>query len=184
MTVTPGESVPELTRELGAAVLMAYGAATWDWHRLHYDQRYVEARGVDAPVVDGQMVGALCAQAVVDWLGPRAFVTKLGYKMGSIVFAGDTVLLLVQDGTVQPTPDEKSASGYRYTTVQIHKCDAEHTGILARGGREGEVPRTIGTTTRFSFVRDPDGNWLEVSQRAQLTGTLEQRDWKEKMRSR
>ena len=45
MTVMVGESVPELTRELGAAVLMAYGAATWDWHRLHYDQRYVEAHG-------------------------------------------------------------------------------------------------------------------------------------------
>jgi lactoylglutathione lyase len=83
-------------------------------------------------------------------------------------------LLLKQDDGVEATPDDKNATGYRYTTVQIHKCDAEHAGILARGGREGAVPRTIGTTTRFSFVRDPDGNWLEVSQRAQLTGTLEQ----------
>ena len=49
----------------------------------------------------------------------------------------------------------------------------EHSGVLARGGREGDPPRTIGTTTRYSFVRDPDGNWIEVSQRAQLTGSLD-----------
>jgi len=103
MTVMVGESVPELTRELGAAVLMAYGAATWDWHRLHYDQRYVEAHGADAPVVDGQMFGALCAQAIIGWLGPRAFVTKLGYKMRSMVFAGDTVRIEGEVSGVEQT---------------------------------------------------------------------------------
>jgi len=133
MTVTPGESVPELTRELGAAVLMAYGAATWDWHRLHYDQRYVEARGVDAPVVDGQMFGALCAQAVVDWLGPRAFVTKLGYQMRSMVFAGATVrfdgeVISVEaagDGQIV-TIDQRGFVGERLavqTTTQVRLPD-------------------------------------------------------------
>ena len=123
------------------------------------------------------VVGIGIEIAVSDMDAAKAFwVDALQFQQGDndTIFAGDTVLLLVKDGAVQPTPDEKSASGYRYTTVQIHKCDAEHAGILARGGREGELPRTIGTTTRFSFVRDPDGNWLEVSQRAQLTGTLEQ----------
>ncbi|SVC55562.1 uncharacterized protein METZ01_LOCUS308416, partial [marine metagenome] len=115
--------------------------------------------------------------AVSDLDAAKAFWSDaLQFQQGDndTIFAGDTVLFLVQDGAVQPSPDEKGASGYRYTTVQIHKCDEEHAGILARGGREGEVPHTIGTTTRYSFVRDPDGNWLEVSQRAQLTGTLEQ----------
>ena len=104
------------------------------------------------------------------------WIDALQFRAGEddTVIAGDTVLFLRQDETVQPTPDAKNATGYRYTTVQIQKCDGEHAGILARGGREGMVPRTIGTTTRYSFVRDPDGNWLEVSQRAQLTGTLDQ----------
>jgi hypothetical protein len=30
----------------------------------------------------------------------------------------------------------------------------------------------LGSTARISFVRDPDGNWIEISQRASLTGTL------------
>jgi len=65
------------------------------------------------------------------------------------------------------------APGYRYLTIQIFKADQEHAAILARGGEEGQEPRTIGTTARYSFVRDPDGNWIEISQRAQLTGSLE-----------
>ena len=65
------------------------------------------------------------------------------------------------------------APGYRYITIQIFKADQEHAAILERGGEQGQKPRTIGTTARYSFVRDPDGNWIEISQRAQLTGSLE-----------
>jgi len=129
------------------------------------------------PIGHNGVVGIGIEIAVSDLAAARAYwADALQFQAGDndTVIAGDTVLFLIQDDGVQPTPDDKTATGYRYTTVQIHKCDAEHAGILARGGREGGEPRTIGTTTRFSFVRDPDGNWLEVSQRAQLTGTLEQ----------
>ncbi len=123
------------------------------------------------------VVGIGIEMAVSDLSAAKHFwADALEFAVGEddTVIAGDTVLFLREDRSVKPTPDDKQAAGYRYTTVQIHKCDMEHAGILARGGREGGEPRTIGTTTRFSFVRDPDGNWLEVSQRAQLTGTLEQ----------
>jgi lactoylglutathione lyase len=66
------------------------------------------------------------------------------------------------------------ALGYRYLTVQVWDVDAEHAGIVARGGTEGRPPVTLGTTARVSFVRDPDGNWIEVSQRASLTGALDE----------
>ncbi|MDP6344691.1 MAG: VOC family protein [Alphaproteobacteria bacterium] len=89
------------------------------------------------------------------------------------VRCGDSLLFLAEDGSRAAVPDAMAATGYRYTTVQIFKCDAEHAGVLARGGREGRPPGTVGTTVRYSFVRDPDGNWIEVSQRAQLTGSLD-----------
>jgi lactoylglutathione lyase len=62
--------------------------------------------------------------------------------------------------------------GYRYFTIQIRDVDREHRGVLERGGREGRPPITLGTVARVSFVRDPDGNWIELSQRASLTGPL------------
>jgi len=122
------------------------------------------------------IVGIGIEIAVSDLAAAKAFwVDAMQFEAGEgdTVIAGDTVLVLRQDGDVKPTPDDKAATGYRYTTVQIYKCDMEHAGILQRGGTEGGPPRTIGTTTRFSFVRDPDGNWIEVSQRAQLTGSLD-----------
>jgi len=85
--------MPEFSRRLDAADLMAYGAATWDWHRLHYDRDYAARRGLPAPVADGQMLGALCAQMLLRWLGPGAFVTRLSYRMRSMVFAGDSLRL-------------------------------------------------------------------------------------------
>lgn len=67
-----------------------------------------------------------------------------------------------------------TARGFRYLTIQVRDVDAEHAGIIARGGSEGRPPVTLGTTARISFVRDPDGNWIEISQRASLTGPIPQ----------
>ena len=62
--------------------------------------------------------------------------------------------------------------GYRYITAQVWDVDQEHQRFLARGGLEGLAPTTLGTTARISFIRDPDHNWIEISQRASLTGSL------------
>lgn len=69
-------------------------------------------------------------------------------------------------------PDILQAPGYRYLTVQVYKVDTEHERLLEKGATEGSPPRTLGSTARISFVRDPDGNSIEVSQRASLTGDL------------
>jgi len=64
------------------------------------------------------------------------------------------------------------APGFRYMTIQVWDVDSEHRGIVDRGGMEGFAPVTLGEVARISFVRDPDGNWIELSQRASLTGPL------------
>jgi lactoylglutathione lyase len=64
------------------------------------------------------------------------------------------------------------APGYRYLTVQVWDCDEEFARAVEGGGTAGMAPRTMGEVARFGFVRDPDGNWLEISQRASLTGPL------------
>ena len=84
---------------------------------------------------------------------------------------GDSLIEFVADPAAVEV-GRMTARGFRYLTVQVRNVDAEHAGIVARGGAEGRPPITLGTTARISFVRDPDGNWIEVSQRASLTGPL------------
>lgn len=74
------------------------------------------------------------------------------------------------DATRDP---EQRAQGYRYLTIQVRDVNGCHAEILRRGGREGRAPVTLGSVARISFVRDPDGNWIEVSQRKSITGSLD-----------
>ena len=63
--------------------------------------------------------------------------------------------------------------GYRYLTIQVFDVVGEHREILSRGGREGSAPVRLGDVAYISFVRDPDGNWIEISQRKSITGSLD-----------
>ena len=85
------DEIPELVRTIALPDMIAYAGATWDWHRLHYDPVYLAARGLDRPVVDGQVFGALLAEQVQDWLGPRARLRTLHFRFRALVFAGETV---------------------------------------------------------------------------------------------
>lgn len=88
-----------------------------------------------------------------------------------VYVCGDTRVIVVGERSVERCDDWR-ARGWRYTTVQVRDCVAEHAGILARGGEEGRPPALLGDTVRYSFVRDPDGNFIEISQRASLVGHL------------
>jgi acyl dehydratase len=92
-----GDTLPALEKTFTTVDLFAYGAATWDWHRMHYDAEYARSKGFPGPVIDGQMYGAVFARAAMQWAGPRAFITNLSLRMKSMAFAGDT---LRAEGTV------------------------------------------------------------------------------------
>ena len=64
------------------------------------------------------------------------------------------------------------AVGMRYITVQVRDCDGEHRRFMSMGVWEGAAPVTLGAVARISFIRDPDGNFIEISQRASLTGPI------------
>jgi hypothetical protein len=45
--------------------------------------------------------------------------------------------------------------------------------LLSRVGvREGLAPITLGDVARISMILDPDGNWIELSRRASIVGSL------------
>ena len=62
--------------------------------------------------------------------------------------------------------------GWRFFSLQVFDVRGLYARIIAGGGREGIAPKRLGDVARYAFVRDPDGTWIELSQRASLTGPL------------
>jgi catechol 2,3-dioxygenase-like lactoylglutathione lyase family enzyme len=89
----------------------------------------------------------------------------------NIFLCGVSQLELVE-GDANPDPLQR-ALGYRYLTIQVYDVKATHNHVISHGGREGSAPIRLGEVAHISFVRDPDGNWLEISQRKSITGSLD-----------
>ncbi len=98
-------------------------------------------------------------------------LAEIAHARGAAFRAGETVILL-EESEDAPSDAQFQGAGFRYITFQVFKCDDAHAHILSHGGREAMRPTTLGTTARISMVRDPDGNWIEISQRASITGSL------------
>ena len=105
--MTIGAVVPALTRTIELPDMIAYAGATWDWHKLHYDREYLESKHLERPVVDGQVFGALLAEAIQDWLGGRVVITKLHFRFRNLVFAGETVKCTGSVTAIEPREDGK-----------------------------------------------------------------------------
>jgi catechol 2,3-dioxygenase-like lactoylglutathione lyase family enzyme len=85
---------------------------------------------------------------------------------------GESLIVFEQDDNA-PTDSQMRGVGYRYVTIQVFDVVREHREILARGAQEGGAPVRLGDVAYISFVRDPDGNWIEISQRKSITGSLD-----------
>ncbi|KJC35846.1 glyoxalase/bleomycin resistance protein/dioxygenase [Bradyrhizobium sp. LTSP885] len=90
---------------------------------------------------------------------------------GAAFRLGDSLVLLREDraATVDPV---RQARGWRYITLQVADIDAVHDELRAKGVREGLAPITLGDVARISMILDPDGNWIELSRRASIVGSL------------
>jgi acyl dehydratase len=105
-----GDAILPLERRITLTSMVAYAGATWDWHRLHYDPEFVAANKLPAPVVDGQVFGALLVEMLQDWLGPECFVQTLEFTFRNLVFAGETVRC---SGTVTEMADGELSADLR-----------------------------------------------------------------------
>jgi len=91
--VVVGERLPGFTITLTHAALVTYAAATWDFHRMHYDPAYAAQAGLAAPVMDGQMAGALMARQVMRFGGPDGFLRRLSYRLRAMVLMGESIAI-------------------------------------------------------------------------------------------
>ena len=103
--------------------------------------------------------GDILGFAERDWPGGAAF--RLG----------DSLVLLEEERTATVDP-LRQARGWRYITLQVADIDAVHEELRNKGVREGLAPVTLGEVARISMILDPDGNWIELSRRASIVGSL------------
>ena len=88
---------------------------------------------------------------------------------GAHVPVGESALLLTADPTAALDPPVDGL-GWRFLTLQIFDAYGLYDLVIERGGRPGLPPKTLGDIAKYALVRDIDGNWIELSQRASLTG--------------
>jgi catechol 2,3-dioxygenase-like lactoylglutathione lyase family enzyme len=90
---------------------------------------------------------------------------------GAAFRLGDSLIFLEEDRAATFNPI-RQARGWRYITLQIADIDAVHDELRSKGAREGLAPITLGEVARISMILDPDGNWIELSRRASIVGSL------------
>ena len=93
----------------------------------------------------------------------------LGHRDRRHLRVGETALVIEPGGG--PVGPMRSR-GFRYLTVQVFDVREEHARLCSLGWTEGTAPIKLGETAFISFVLDPDGAPIEISQRASLTGPL------------
>jgi acyl dehydratase len=91
------DSRVEVLRRFELTDVVAYSGATWDWHRMHYDQAHATASGLPGPVVDGQLLTAILAGLVQDLAGPTYRLSGMSFRFGGMVFVGETVRFTVRE---------------------------------------------------------------------------------------
>lgn len=131
--IKPGQELPPLERNVTMATLVAYGAASWDWHRYHYDQALAQSLGLQGPFVDGQMFGGLFAKQVLDWAGPNAWLRKLSLRYRTLVFPPAQLIFRGQVSGVQEQDGRQTVD-----------CE-----LFIEAGENGPVVATASATVEF-----------------------------------
>ena len=147
---------------------------------LRQPQRMVDPDGNRVQLVPGGYDGVTqiaVAMAVRSLGAHRTFYGDiLGFAEqpwsgGPAFRLGESLILLKEDHTATVDPP-RQARGWRYITLQIADIDAVHDELRSKGVREGLAPVTLGDVARISMILDPDGNWIELSRRASIVGSL------------
>ena len=137
--MTPaGTALPPFERQITLVDMVAYAGATWDFYGLHYDPEFVARAKVPAPVVDGQVFGALFVELLQDELGPQSFVRELSMSFRNLMFAAETIRVT---GTVVEADEER--------------CVVELTATILASPHGDERPAASGRAT--VLLGTPDG---------------------------
>jgi len=123
--ITVGEPLDPLTKTPSEVALLAFSAATWNMHRIHFDRDYARSEGHRDVVVHGSL------QA--NWLVERALSLWPGAMLTSFTFRNVATAYVGEEFRVIGTPQEVEQDG-------------EHVRVVVSLTVEGPSgPTTVGT---------------------------------------
>ena len=129
--------MPPLTRTITLTDMVAYAGATWDWHRLHYDPAFVEAKRLPAPDRRRAGVRGAAGRAVAGLARPAlASSPRSHFTFKNLVFAGETVRC---EGTVTEVGADRLVVEQRVVVVgadgQVARVAVAQAGATVLLGR-------------------------------------------------
>jgi catechol 2,3-dioxygenase-like lactoylglutathione lyase family enzyme len=93
------------------------------------------------------------------------------FKIGDSIIAFFHAPALIKKPTSPPFANalevikSMATIGIRYITFRVKDCDAAFAELKRAGAAEALPPFSLGTIARAAFIRDPDGNFIELAQR-------------------
>jgi catechol 2,3-dioxygenase-like lactoylglutathione lyase family enzyme len=92
------------------------------------------------------------------------------YKIGETIFAAfrHPLAKLMRPAplaNLQEVVKAMAGLGIRYITIQVKDCEAAFKAMTNAGATVGVPPENFGQRARAAFVRDPDGNFIELARR-------------------
>lgn len=126
--VKHGDELPQFEELMTTVEMARYGAATWDFSRVHFDKEFVDNIGFPKPFVDGQMLGSYMARLAGEWAGDPCSIRKMNVRYTQMLFPGDTI---VCTGKVERTytEDERNLAECELT---IEKKSDRSTAAFGR----------------------------------------------------
>ena len=112
--------LPPLKHTATALQLFRYSAATWNPHRIHFDESYAREEGHEGVALHSHLRAALAVRCVTEGLGPEWQVTRFAYRLRKPVYA---------PATLAYTARVAAAEGDRLTVELTEQSPASDLGF-------------------------------------------------------
>ena len=83
--------IKDLKHKFTLPNMVLYAGSTWDWHKIHYDNEYLEKNSIPKPVVDGQVFGALIVKQIHNSFGKFSRIKKINFNYKNMVFQDEEI---------------------------------------------------------------------------------------------
>jgi acyl dehydratase len=141
--VAVGEELPRLEKApMTPMHLMRWSAATENWHRIHYDERFTKEHDkLPGLLVNGSLKQNFILQLLKDWAGLGGWVWKVNFQFRQMDVVGTSLWAWARVREKQATQE-----GFGLVTLDLGIVDAEArestpgSGIVALPFRGGRVP--------------------------------------------